>query len=219
MTAFDMFCKMLNLVRKRPGMFFGESSARHFGSFMDGYCMALNEYKIIQWEEEKFAADTPLPFWFFNEFAAKKFGYGESTAGWARIIADNSGDGNTESWNAFLDIFDEFAGLRIAGCKMAELSDENIRFCDERPVRVLRFRKGVFRDGKEYEFPERVFILTLTNGWEMVLVECAESIGAYGSFLDTDGAAEVIGKLFGDVKGFSVSDIQKLPCGKELIIE
>ncbi|MDE6591439.1 MAG: hypothetical protein K2K57_00035 [Oscillospiraceae bacterium] len=218
MTQFDVFDNVLNRVRKRPGMYFGSNSIKAFNSFWDGYVMALSEYKIIEWEKEKFAADTPLPLWFFNEFAAKKFGYRESTAGWARIIADNVGDGNMESWNAFLDIFDEFAVLRIVGCKMAVLSDENIRFCNERPVRVFRMRKGVFREGREYEFPERVFILTLTNGWEMVLVECAESITAYMHFLDSGGAAAVIEELFGDVEGFSELDIEKLLCEKELLI-
>ncbi|MDE7292854.1 MAG: hypothetical protein K2N72_00360 [Oscillospiraceae bacterium] len=217
MTYFDMFDKMLNLVRKRPALYFGENSIRHFQSFIIGYSLALDEYKIIEWEKEKFAADTPLPFWFFYEFTAKKFGYHESTAGWARIISDNVGDGNMESWKRFLEIYDEFRDMRITGCAKAVPNEENIKFSDELPIKEkLEIGNGEFKEHKIFDKPLGIYLLTLTGGYELFLCECEDYILADDSLLDKGKGILMAKKFFGDITNISKCDIHDIPCGKEI---
>lgn len=218
MTDFEHTAMVIDRMRKRPGMFLGKISLDRLYLFLGGCEMGFKDGRQAGYDREKIAADTPLPFWFFHEFAAKKFGYYESTAGWANIIAEEVGDGTPESWNAFLDIFDEFAALRVKECKGAVLTEENIRRCNARPVSVLRVRKGVFCDGKEYEFPEKVFVITLSNGWEMVLVECAESMNAVRHFFFSGEVLSVTRELFGEIQDFQPVDIRDITCEKELVI-
>lgn len=218
MTELERTAIVIDRMRERPGMFLGKISLQRLYLFLAGYEMGLKDGGMAEYDREKIAADTPLPFWFFHEFAAKKFGVCESTAGWANIIAESLGDGTMESWNAFLEVFDEFAALHVGECRCAVLTAKNIRHCDGRPVSLFRVRDGVFCDGKEYEFPERVFIITLTNGWEMVLVECAKSMNAAHRLQSSGEGVRLCRELFGRIDDFMSVDIRDIPCEKELII-
>lgn len=218
MTDFEHTAMVIDRMRKRPGMYLGKISLNRLYLFLGGCEMGFKDGRQAGYDREKIAADTPLPFWFFHEFAAKKFGYAESTAGWAKIIAESLGDGTMDSWNAFLEVFDEFAALRVKECKGAVLTEENIRHCDERPVSIFRVRNGVFCDGKEYEFPEKVFIITLTNGMEIVLVECVKSMSAAHRLQLPGKGVSLCRKLFGKIDNFKSVDIRDIPCEKELVI-
>lgn len=218
MTDFEHTAMVIDRMRKRPGMFLGKISLNRLYLFLGGCEMGFKDGRQAGYDREKIAADTPLPFWFFHEFAAKKFGYYESTAGWSHIIAESLGDGTMESWNAFLEVFDEFAALRVGKCRCAVLTEENIRHCDERPVSLWRVRNGAFCDGKEYEFPEKVFIITLTNGMEIVLVECVKSMSAAHRLQLPGKGVSLCRKLFGKIDNFQPVDIRDIPFEKELVI-
>ncbi|MCM1579622.1 MAG: hypothetical protein NC078_12580 [Ruminococcus sp.] len=218
MTQFDIVHEVVELVRKRPGMYFGSWSVRAFKVFLDGYFTALEKYRPIEFEEEKFAEDTPLPFWYFHEFAVRKFGYRESTAGWANIIADSVGDGSAESWGKFLDVYDEFRAMRIVGCEKAELTAENISHGENFPMILISKRAdGSFGEQRLFYRPTTVYLLKITGGYELILCECDEYIREIRELFAEGKGAERIKEYFGNVGEMKECSAGDIPREKKIL--
>ncbi|WNB74442.1 hypothetical protein [Methylomonas koyamae] len=69
---------ILDRIEKRPGMYVGDVTLGNLMTYMHGYEMAMRDAEV---------KDVSIPeFHGFHEFVRKKFGYYESTAGWANMI-------------------------------------------------------------------------------------------------------------------------------------
>lgn len=67
----DKLYQRLQIIRPRVGMYLSEITINNLGSFIHGYTSALHDFasKDGNWWQD------------FQSFAAKKYGYGSSTAG------------------------------------------------------------------------------------------------------------------------------------------
>lgn len=94
--------EIIDKVRRRPGMYIGHHSPTHLSSFLSGYQQAKvapdNEYK----EESEFHG--------FHDWVARRFGYYESTSGWAYMIEDQREDKEEALW-LFFQLLDEYRKL------------------------------------------------------------------------------------------------------------
>lgn len=70
--------ELLKKMQARPVLWTGENSLQSIRTFLDGYSLALNEYKIPNKSD-----DVELNF---HNWIAKKLGFFESTAGWQNMI-------------------------------------------------------------------------------------------------------------------------------------
>jgi hypothetical protein len=69
---------VIDKIRPRPGMYIGDSSPNSLFVFLEGYRMAMSEAGVPE------ASDPPLIG--FHDWVASKFGFYESTPGWANMI-------------------------------------------------------------------------------------------------------------------------------------
>lgn len=122
---------LLDLVRRRPGMYFGYHSPTHLHSFLSGYYFA--DYLI---EEDK---NGFRKFSDFHDWVAAKLGYYESTSGWAYMIEDQREDKEEALW-LFFKLLDEFRGLtpKVLASVYYKQSHtiDRIYYCRHRKVRA-----------------------------------------------------------------------------------
>lgn len=112
--------RLIETMRTRPGMYLADCGISGLCNFLNGYAMAADEDG--RGEEELL----PLPFWFFHEFAAYKFGYAESTSGWRNMLLDQTGGDERQALNAFFPLYDEFKAIRAEKCCRTVLESENL---------------------------------------------------------------------------------------------
>lgn len=94
-AAYFSLKEHLAILRKRPGMYFGEPlNVESLSTYLSGYDMALFVHNIR--EEHSFAETTPR----FHEWVAMKEGYSNSSLGWQRMITEA-----THSDEEGLDLF------------------------------------------------------------------------------------------------------------------
>ena len=102
--------ELLDHIRMRTELYIGYSSPTHLHSFLLGYSNAEG-FKEIKREQPIFHG--------FHDWVAGKFGYYESTSGWAHMIEDQRED-RREALYLFYELLDEYRGIRreeIAGVK------------------------------------------------------------------------------------------------------
>ena len=69
---------IIDKIRDRPGMWIGDLSPRALHIFLTGYRCGM--------DDAGFAGVSQPEFRGFHDWVAQKFGFGESTAGWANMI-------------------------------------------------------------------------------------------------------------------------------------
>lgn len=69
---------VLATLETRPGMYMSDITLNHFMTYLFGYEMAMRNVGIKDMSKPKFQG--------FHEFVKEKYGYFESTAGWANMI-------------------------------------------------------------------------------------------------------------------------------------
>lgn len=86
---------LIDKIRRRPGMWIGDPTPIALRQFLVGYQCAMDDAGI---------EDVAYPeFHGFHDWIAKRFGYYESTAGWANMISAvvMGYDPATINWNKF----------------------------------------------------------------------------------------------------------------------
>ena len=96
-TLYDI----LEEIHPHPAMYFGDASILQLRAFLCGF----------SWAEEKLGVrlsqETPS-FRDFDNWVAMKFGWYESTPGWANIILQEYEGDEQEAGRAFFELFDDF---------------------------------------------------------------------------------------------------------------
>jgi hypothetical protein len=70
--------KVIDIVRRRPGMYIGDPSPEKLDVYLHGYRAAMHH------AGKRDASDPP--FHGFHLWVARRLGFGESTAGWSNMI-------------------------------------------------------------------------------------------------------------------------------------
>ena len=117
LDSYDIY-NVLERVRKRPGLYIGEENLNSLLVYIGGYSGAMMDAKIACVSKPEFGG--------FHEFVREKYGYSESTMGWANMILastlgldpknirwenydnDVSREQYKESINVFYKLLDEF---------------------------------------------------------------------------------------------------------------
>jgi hypothetical protein len=96
-------------------MYTGYSSPTHLNSFLSGYFFANRDQPV---KEEK------PSFHEFHDWVADKFGYFESTSGWAFMIEDQREDKH-EALYLFYELLDEYRGIKWQQVANVEFNHED----------------------------------------------------------------------------------------------
>lgn len=97
MTKYDL----IDTIRIKTGMYVVRSSPTHLDAFLSGYFFAKKDEEI----KENVPTFHGFPGW-----VANKFGYYESTSGWANMIEDQRED-KIEALYLFYELLDEYRGI------------------------------------------------------------------------------------------------------------
>ncbi len=106
--------ELIDEIRMRTAMFTGYSSPTHLHSFLSGFFYANRDEDITE--------ETPS-FHGFHDWIADKFGYKESTSGWAYMIEDQRDD-KSEALYLFYELLDKYRGIRHKQIAKVEFSHE-----------------------------------------------------------------------------------------------
>jgi hypothetical protein len=94
-----MLYKLLDEIRRRPGMYIGDENPSTLKSFLHGFFYD----KPDQYEWQHFNT--------FHDWVAKKLNYTSSISGWAYMIEDQRDDKEEALW-LFFELLDEFRGIQ-----------------------------------------------------------------------------------------------------------
>ncbi|UKN00204.1 hypothetical protein K6119_10715 [Paracrocinitomix mangrovi] len=149
--------EVLSYIRKRPS--FVDSNITHLWYYLEGYHFSsitknTDSYEVFP------------QFWYFHEFVKEHYNRNESTAGWKNIILrENDGD-NEKSFSVFFELLEEFKKLYVESIKVAQLSEENIKFhhSDE-----CEFKRG--DNLPIWNEPKEVYLIEYSNsfGWSLII--------------------------------------------------
>ena len=79
MKQYDIYMLVLGKgLRNRPGMYIGDPSPNSLLIYLHGYQAAMRDAGVIDASKPDFHG--------FHDWIANKFGFSESTAGWAKMI-------------------------------------------------------------------------------------------------------------------------------------
>lgn len=121
MDIFDM----IDLIRRRPGMFIGSNSITPLFHYLNGFQAAELEYGICR-KRKLF----PLSFRYMHEYTEYRL-QNRSTIGWCRQIL-NSCDGDEEAaLQKFFEYYDGFKQVGMNRYWKAILSEDNIAWNDQ----------------------------------------------------------------------------------------
>ena len=136
-----IFYKMLDTMRKRPGMWLGTPDITKLRTYIDGYLHAVHdlENKNAKPQTTLF----PLDFKFMHEFARIKTGSYGSAAGWANLILEECGGDERAALERFFEYLDEFRSLKAVSMKKAVLREDNILANDNM---LYSYRVDVLQD-------------------------------------------------------------------------
>jgi hypothetical protein len=108
-TVYDL----LDVVRRRPGMYIGEPSILALQTFLSGFFLALRSVGAD-------IGDGSPPYQDFHDWIAARHGLRESTSGWARILLSAAGSEET-ALDRFFTELDEFRRDRIIVLRSARV--------------------------------------------------------------------------------------------------
>lgn len=86
--------------RLRPGMYLGQKSIDVLNAVIDGYCYALDSYKITDKRSEEFEK--------FREWVIKYYSRRQYTGGWKHLILEDCKGDQQKSVDKFFELYDKF---------------------------------------------------------------------------------------------------------------
>ncbi|MDE5892190.1 MAG: hypothetical protein K2H45_04610 [Acetatifactor sp.] len=111
---------MIDLIRRRPGMFLGSNSISALRHYLQGYQAAEREYAIYRTREL-----FPLPFLYMHEYTGYRL-RDHSNLGWSRQILDSCDGVEDVALQKFFEFYDGFIRVRMRRYWKAVLSEDNI---------------------------------------------------------------------------------------------
>jgi hypothetical protein len=102
-TSFEVrtIYELLDIVRKKPGLFIGEPSLTALRGFIDGFRYALSSVS------NPFEVEDPPFTKGFDDWIAARFGFRESTSGWKNMLL-SSLDAEAAAFERFFIELDEY---------------------------------------------------------------------------------------------------------------
>ena len=187
---------LISQIRTRTAMYTGDNKLSSLRSFIDGFRFALNTHSIEINENE------PLPFWFFHEWVARYYHWGESTAGWCYMILKENNNDEEKSLKIFFELYDQFSKIKIIHTQQMILNQQHIDFhySEECKTKVIsdwkaRTKEPVYKNPtavRLFELSDHFgFVYQVTDGnkkkWERTVFEDElsakkEITGLFGDF-------------------------------------
>ena len=127
--------ELIDQIRMRTEMYTGHSSPSHLNSFLSGYFFAKMNEEVKEENPE---------FHGFHDWVANKFGYNESTSGWAYMIEDQRED-KKEALYLFYELLDEYRGIKHRQIAEIEFKHENKTDLTWRGYSRLQKVRGTFK--------------------------------------------------------------------------
>lgn len=179
-------------------MYIGDHSITALYSFLNGYSMALKRLSI----EDHTDTLLPLPFWFFHEYAARQYGYYESTSGWRNMILDHTNHDESQGLDAFFVMYEQFKSLKIVRYTYAVLDIKHQQFYEKEPL---------------YPDPVKVHLVELTPGY-LLLIETKEKYVLVNSLYPNKQAPlDYAEQCFGSITKWKCEEIGNLVFDKEFV--
>lgn len=145
--------ELIELIKKRPGLYIGNNNITSMQNFIDGYDFAC----LVNDIEHNNVY--PL-FWYFHEWAMEKYNWGESTAGWKHIILQENNNDEIKALSVFFEEIDEFKKLHPISIEYIELTKENLDFNNSDLCKIKVYnRKTKLFDLPIYEKADKVFLV------------------------------------------------------------
>ena len=155
--------RLLDTIRRRPGLYIGHHSPTHLNAFLAGYQLGVGLDKEFK-EDPDFGG--------FPSYVAEKFGYTDTSSGWAYMIEDQREDQEEALW-LFFELLDDYRGIKHKEIARTRIRDE--RKIDRSWSAYSRLKKirGSF-EAVEKPAPKELVILKIE------LIEQWFSLVAYG---------------------------------------
>ena len=119
--------ELIEKIKPRPALFLGELSVSKLRAFLHGYGAAIDDYNI-----KNPRTIQPLPFWFFHEYVARRYGFFESTSGWLNMILKQV-NSEEEGLALFFELFNDFKHLKIESLYSCVITQKHLDFhCDDK---------------------------------------------------------------------------------------
>lgn len=201
MSEYDM----LDIIRKRPGMYVGAKKLSLVEILINGYCWGLKDAK------QSYSQLYPLPFSLFESYCQIK--YQKSNAmGYRCMLLENCDYDEEKALELFFELLDEYReNARIIGCYECSLTKENVNYfqTNEKGMKRLIHIKGEEIEYSLYRNVKKFYRLHLSYGAEILIPEsnCPYDTGrcfwedgnSFTMFTDIDEYMErIYGKLTWD---------------------
>lgn len=190
---------MIDLIRRRPGMFLGSNSISALCHFLNGYRAAEREHAIYRTGEL-----LPLPFLYMHEYTGYRL-RDHSNMGWCHQIL-NSCDGVEDiALQKFFEFYDGFIRVRMRRYWKAILTEDNIA-CNNQMKRACSCSVrpgytgfGLYTNNMDvrepiYRNPLAAYVIELTIPVYILAVETTAEIKLerwfFSSFEKAKGGAE-----------------------------
>lgn len=172
---------MIDLIRRRPGMYLGRNSISALRNFLDGYRAAEREHSLNQIEEL-----FPLPFSYMHEYTAYRL-HERNSMGWSHQLLKACDDAEDIALQKFFEFYDGFIRVRMKGYLKAVLTEDNITYhnqmkggysCSDRSGRTdlgLYTLDDIIRQPL-YPDPLAVYVIELTIPVYIIAVETDNDI-------------------------------------------
>lgn len=216
---------MIDLIRRRPGMFLGSNSISALRNFLDGYQTAEREHAIYYQAEELF----PLPFEYMHEYAAYRL-RNRNSMGWSHQILNSCNGVEDVALQKFFEFYDGFIRVRMRRYWKAILTEDNIAWNDQ--------MKGAYRctgrntsvpglytmdDLSErepiYRNPLAAYVIELTIPVCILAVETATDIRLERWFFPSPEKAQKSTKsYFGPIDSWEEFTARNISFGKNIMI-
>lgn len=152
-SKIDNIFELIEFVKKRPGMYLGDTSITSMNTFLDGYNFACFVNNIDNHDVY------PL-FWYFHEWAKEKYNWYESSAGWKNIILKENQNDEIKSLAVFFELIEEFKNLTPLSIEYIELNEDNLKFHHSELCKTKSYDpKSSILNLPVYENADKVFLI------------------------------------------------------------
>lgn len=197
---FSNIDKEIDLIRRHPAAYIGKKSISAFEQFIYGY------YFVHQYPRGGFASFEPLPFFFFNIFAANNYNVSAS-APWGWIFLEQAKQDEEKGLELFFQMYDSFRAIKIANCQRIVLTPENIQYhCDLSGIESkLIIRESFSNKDEGIEMPiylhaQKLYCISYTNKFGHLFVVEYSDACCCGYFTSKQSIRNHAKKFFGNVR-------------------
>lgn len=166
---------MIDMIRRRPGMFLGGNSISALEHYLNGYQAAERDYAIYR---DRRGELFPLSFRYMHAYTGYRL-HNSDNMGWRHLILNACGGEEEAALQKFFELYDEFRQIGMKRYWKAVLSEDNIAWNDQ----MKRVRRCAYTDERGnhvmepvYRNPLAVYVVELTICAWILAVETADNL-------------------------------------------